>query len=673
MPAGTYAPEIVTGPPLLGPMRTTYIEEAESVVQGPVTNGFIQTASQQFITGTGAVTLSFSRPVTTGSLLVAVIGNINTYLISSVTDSLGQKWQLAADLIGASRSLSYFFYENTLSGNNIVTITPAGNAELSVCLLEYAVSSVGLLYCNNNGETTTGASAPTGTIQTRDNKSLIIAACIPQTNTVTGISSGFNTRTNLIANYTFAVADNTLTGPANPTFTLSASSTFLTLGVSFSYSIAPIYAPEVVSGPPLLGSPVKSTYTEFDSVTEPTTTIQCLQQTGNASLATVSTTVNLNTAPGSTIFVVVETNTTSIIISDNINGKYTPIDVITSSSIWGLYYFLNGKGGQITVTISTASQLDAYWIGEYSGVTGIDKNSTATGSNASTLTTNVITSRPNEAILSFGFGTITPSSINVTDPLSIISVCERSQVSNSIQIGVAQYLNPPQGSQSITWSGGGYYASFSISLKSLNIIYPPEIVEGPPIKGTPIHSTYTELYNQIPYVAIINNKSVTDNFTLSDSVSENIVWVESVIDNLSLSDIASETNQLHGTYPPEIVTWPPIHGPIHTTYVEPIYRLGFNLSVPLQVGDAVHPTDVASESIQLHGIYPPEIVTGPPIHGPIHTTYVEVASNSQLHNVIVTDILTLVDHANFVSASHPFPENRDRSSNYRCSLEEYIY
>ena len=168
-------------------------------------------------------------------------------------------------------------------------------------------------------------------------------------------------------------------------------------------------------------------------------------------------------------------------------------------------------------------------------------------------------------------------------------------------------------------------ASYSLQLHG---IYAPEIVTGPTILGHPWKTTYTELSVQIR----ATNEKITDSLTLSDSTSYSL--------------------QLHGTYAPEIVTGPTIQGhPWKTTYTE--------LSVQIRatnekITDSLTLTDYASYSLQLHGIYAPEIVTGPPIlNKPWKTIYVEhISQSGQLGSNSITDSLILTDSASYSLQLH---------------------
>ena len=150
----------------------------------------------------------------------------------------------------------------------------------------------------------------------------------------------------------------------------------------------------------------------------------------------------------------------------------------------------------------------------------------------------------------------------------------------------------------------------------------PEIVTGPTIQGHPWKTTYTELSVQIK----ATNEQITDSLILTDSASYSL--------------------QLHGTYAPEIVTGPTIQGhPWKTTYTEFFVQIK---ATNEQITDSLTLTDSASYSLQLHGTYAPEIVTGPTILGhPWKTTYTELSVQIRATNEKITDSLTLSDSTSY--------------------------
>ena len=158
-------------------------------------------------------------------------------------------------------------------------------------------------------------------------------------------------------------------------------------------------------------------------------------------------------------------------------------------------------------------------------------------------------------------------------------------------------------------------------------VYAPEIISGPPIYGAPRQSSYVEIKNNI---ACHQNN---------------------LIDSLTLSDSVSYTLKLHGTFPPEIVTGPPICGiPRKSSYVKQKNNISCHQN---SLSDSLSLSDSASYSLQLHGIYAPEIVTGPTIQShPWKTTYTELSVQINCHQNSLTDSLSLADSLSYSIQHH---------------------
>ena len=195
---------------------------------------------------------------------------------------------------------------------------------------------------------------------------------------------------------------------------------------------------------------------------------------------------------------------------------------------------------------------------------------------------------------------------------------------------------------------------------------------GPTIQGHPWKTTYTELSVQIK----ATSEKITDSLTLTDSIiyviqhyeayaSEivtgppivNRPWktvyvefinqskqpiVESVTDSLTLTDSASYSLQLHGTYAPEIVTGPTIYW--RTTYRELSLQINCHQN---NLTDSLNLTDQLTYTLIISKAYAPEIVTGPPILGsPRKSTYVECGGPpGNTYKISITDTVILTDVA----------------------------
>ena len=175
---------------------------------GTLTNGYIYTAptggAAKFVqvnyntsTSASSVTAAYPSQQTAGNLnVVSVMWGDAVRAVSSVTDSKGNAYALAAGPTKAAGLTSAIYYsKNVAGGSNTVTVTFNGTAAYpNVNVLEYSgLDTVSPLDVSATG-TGTGTTANSGSATTTSANELIVAAGNPSS-VFTSAGSGFSSRT----------------------------------------------------------------------------------------------------------------------------------------------------------------------------------------------------------------------------------------------------------------------------------------------------------------------------------------------------------------------------------------------------------------------------------------------------------------------------------------------
>ena len=176
-----------------------------------LTSGFAYTASTTGSTGgvvifvqvnaktstsASALTTAYSSQQAAGNLnVVAVMWGDTTRAVSSVTDSRGNSYALAAGPTTATGLSSAIYYaKNIASGSNAVTVTFNGTAAYpNVNVLEYSGLDTANPLDVSAAATGSGTTANSGSAATTSANELIVGAGNP-TSGFTGAGSGFSNR-----------------------------------------------------------------------------------------------------------------------------------------------------------------------------------------------------------------------------------------------------------------------------------------------------------------------------------------------------------------------------------------------------------------------------------------------------------------------------------------------
>jgi hypothetical protein len=175
---------------------------------GTLTNGFTYTGSTSaavkfvqvnYMTSTSAsfLTTPYLSQQTAGNLnVVAVMWGDTARAVSSVTDSKGNSYALAAGPTKATGLTSAIYYaKNIASGSNMVTVTFNGTAAYpNVNVLEYSGLDTGNPLDASAAAMGSGTTANSGTATTSSANELIVGAGNPSSG-FTAAGSGFSSRT----------------------------------------------------------------------------------------------------------------------------------------------------------------------------------------------------------------------------------------------------------------------------------------------------------------------------------------------------------------------------------------------------------------------------------------------------------------------------------------------
>jgi IPT/TIG domain len=175
---------------------------------GTLTNGFTYTGSTSaavkfvqvnYMTSTSAsfLTTPYLSQQTAGNLnVVAVMWGDTARAVSSVTDSKGNSYALAAGPNKATGLTSAIYYaKNIASGSNMVTVTFNGTAAYpNVNVLEYSGLDTGNPLDASAAAMGSGTTANSGTATTSSANELIVGAGNPSSG-FTAAGSGFSSRT----------------------------------------------------------------------------------------------------------------------------------------------------------------------------------------------------------------------------------------------------------------------------------------------------------------------------------------------------------------------------------------------------------------------------------------------------------------------------------------------
>jgi hypothetical protein len=214
-----------------------------------VTNRFIQSNSQMFVSSAAARSLAYTVNVTAGSLLAVVVTSFNTIVTLTVSDNLNGSWSRAGDYSTHSGSdeCSLWFFANTKAGACTVTVTPSAACPLSLAIGEWnigsATSPVHATVINNGLSQT----PTTGVVVASDGELVVAGFAWGTTGSVFTPLSPFTIRENQVATAStegIALADHLrASGNEAAVFTGSSSSIYAAIAVSFRIDYPPPMQP----------------------------------------------------------------------------------------------------------------------------------------------------------------------------------------------------------------------------------------------------------------------------------------------------------------------------------------------------------------------------------------------------------------------------------------------
>jgi glucose/arabinose dehydrogenase len=162
----------------------------------PSTPGFVQVASSTPQTNQTTVATAFPQAQGVGDLNVVVIGwNSTASNISSVTDSRGNVYQVAADITRSGAvSQAIYYTKNVAAGANTVTVTMSGSTPyVDVRIAEYSGLDLVSPFDVTASASGNNASPSSGAATTRSATELLVGAGTT-TGSFTGPGSGYTTR-----------------------------------------------------------------------------------------------------------------------------------------------------------------------------------------------------------------------------------------------------------------------------------------------------------------------------------------------------------------------------------------------------------------------------------------------------------------------------------------------
>jgi hypothetical protein len=204
----------------------------------------VQSASQAFAFANTARSKAFASNVNGGNLLVATIATFGTSITVTLTDSAGRTWvQAGSTVTNGSTRIRIYYVANCAAGACTLTVTPSGNANVSIGLHEYSgVTPVNPLTAVSTG-TGTGTAVTTGVVGIDSSGDLIVGASSAGS-FVTSITAGggYTLRANLTGSgdsVALGSEDNvsvSVGGVAD--FTFGGSVGWVAIGASFASTTA---------------------------------------------------------------------------------------------------------------------------------------------------------------------------------------------------------------------------------------------------------------------------------------------------------------------------------------------------------------------------------------------------------------------------------------------------
>ena len=178
---------------ILGGVSQTATVSLTTHSGGRTSIGFVQVAAATPQSPTQTVSVTFPGSQTASNLNVVVVGwNDNSASVQSVSDSMGNSYNLAIGPTSAQNLQQSIYYASHIAGgNNTVTVTfsrPAVYADVRI--LEYSGVSTLQATAAESGD---GPTANSGSVTTTGSRELLVAANTVATGN-SGASSGFSTR-----------------------------------------------------------------------------------------------------------------------------------------------------------------------------------------------------------------------------------------------------------------------------------------------------------------------------------------------------------------------------------------------------------------------------------------------------------------------------------------------